>query len=325
MDISSDVAAAALRMLGHCGNLKAGESLFVLADPETSRLGGILTESGRECGAPSALIIDPPSAIHGMEPSSSAAAAMQQADLIACVTIMSKAHTQARLHASRNGARFLSLPDYSLDMLTSKAMSTDFRSHLSTCSDLAARLSRARHVEVASRSGTRIRMEVTGRTANACPGCVLNPGDLGSPPDIEVNIAPLESSAEGIIVVDGSITCPEIGLLKSPLVLQVLEGRVVDARGDSAVEAAWHQVFLRAADDKAWIIGELGIGLNPNAQLTGIMLTDEGALGTVHFGLGSNATIGGLNQVPFHLDCVIRDATVLVDGRVLIDCGRLHV
>ncbi len=53
------------------------------------------------------------------------------------------------------------------------------------------------------------------------------------------------------------------------------------------------------------------------------MLTDEGAAGTMHFGFGSNATVGGENDVQFHLDFVFRDATLLVDGNTLIRDGKL--
>jgi len=62
-------------------------------------------------------------------------------------------------------------------------------------------------------------------------------------------------------------------------------------------------------------VAELGIGLNPLAELSGAMLEDEGCLGTAHLGMGSNATIGGENEVPFHLDHVIRDACIEIDGK----------
>ena len=55
------------------------------------------------------------------------------------------------------------------------------------------------------------------------------------------------------------------------------------------------------------------------------MLTDEGAAGTMHFGFGSNITVGGKNDVSFHVDFVFCDATLTVDDRVLIEDGRLLV
>ena len=58
-------------------------------------------------------------------------------------------------------------------------------------------------------------------------------------------------------------------------------------------------------------------------MLTGVMLTDEGALGCVHFGLGSNHTIGGINETDFHLDFVIRNPDLAVDGVPLIQMGQI--
>ena len=34
----------------------------------------------------------------------------------------------------------------------------------------------------------------------------------------------------------------------------------------------------------------------------------------VHFGFGSNITVGGKNDVPFHLDFVIKKPDLFIDG-----------
>ena len=73
------------------------------------------------------------------------------------------------------------------------------------------------------------------------------------------------------------------------------------------------------------MVAEFGIGLNPKAELKGSMLEDEGCLGTVHLGIGSNKTIGGMNDVPFHLDHIIRQATIQVDDETLIERGEFKV
>ena len=71
------------------------------------------------------------------------------------------------------------------------------------------------------------------------------------------------------------------------------------------------------------MIGELGIGFNDEAALCGNMLIDEGALGCIHLGIGANWTIGGNNKIDFHLDFVMRDATVLFDNKIVIERGKL--
>src|SRR5207249_9433424 len=76
--------------------------------------------------------------------------------------------------------------------------------------------------------------------------------------------------------------------------------------------------------NRASELAECGVGLNDLAPVSGIMLTDEGAAGTMHFGFGSNFSIGGVNEVPFHLDVVMRDPTLRVDGAIVIERGEVR-
>ena len=57
-------------------------------------------------------------------------------------------------------------------------------------------------------------------------------------------------------------------------------------------------------------IGELGIGLNPQATITGNMLEDEKAFRTCHFAIGENYD----NDAPslIHLDGVVRYPTIVL-------------
>jgi len=262
--------------------------------------------------------------MHGEEPPAAIASAMLDADLILGMTRMSMAHTRARLAASHRGARYLSMPDYDLPLLHNRAVSTDYHAAAPRVRRFADALDSGGMVRVTSGRGTDIELQIGGRAANACPGFVAAPGTLGSPPDIEANISPLETQSNGIIVVDGSIPCREIGLLESPVTLEVGGGKI--RRITTENEKLLHlllTLFGRVGSARAFVLGECGIGLNPAAELTGNMLTDEGAFGCVHFGFGSNATVGGVNDVPFHLDFVLRAPTLAVDGAVLIDRGEV--
>jgi leucyl aminopeptidase (aminopeptidase T) len=51
------------------------------------------------------------------------------------------------------------------------------------------------------------------------------------------------------------------------------------------------------------------------------VLEDEKILGTVHVAFGASAGIGGTVTVPIHLDVVVLDATLDVDGRRVLDEG----
>ncbi len=118
-------------------------------------------------------------------------------------------------------------------------------------------------------------MDITDRIGNYCPGFVEQAGDLGSPPDIEANVSPLEDSAQGVVVIDGSITHPDLGLLTDPVEILVAHGRITEFRSANAKCLAKLNDLFGPPDSLRRVLAECGVGLNPAAKLTGTMLTDE--------------------------------------------------
>ena len=72
----------------------------------------------------------------------------------------------------------------------------------------------------------------------------------------------------------------------------------------------------------AYLVAELGIGLNPKAKVTGNILEDEKVIGTAHIAVGNNLSYGGDNDVPLHLDGVITRPDIYADGKKLMQKGR---
>ncbi len=321
MDRAQAIAAGCRTLVRTCADLKPGESALVITDPATSRLGLELERAIRDVTGRVEHVTIPPLDRHGQEPPADVAGKMLRAAVIFGLPRYSLAHSQARLAASQAGARYLSLPDYSFDILAGDALQVDFRALSPTADALANILTAGRTVRVTTARGTDFVAGMAGRAANAAPGWCAAPGTMASPPDAETNIALLETDSAGTLVVDGSIPCPELGLLAEPLTLELSGGRVQAIRGPQAT--ILEQVFARAGSPLARVAAEFGVGLNPRATLTGAMLEDEGCCGTIHIGIGSNATIGGANRVGFHLDHVVREPTVTVDGREIIHAGRL--
>ena len=58
----------------------------------------------------------------------------------------------------------------------------------------------------------------------------------------------------------------------------------------------------------------MGVGFNNQAKICGKMLIDEGSFGTFHCGFGSNSTIGGINEINFHLDFVFYCNEIQIDN-----------
>lgn len=261
---------------------------------------------------------------HGEEPPWGIAERMVESEAIMCLTRYSLAHTEARKKAEKKGITFLSMPEYCDNLLYNQSIFADYHSKLAQVKEYADLLTKGEKVVIETESGTCLSLDIQNRAGNCCPGMTTKEFLLGSPPDIEANIAPVENKTNGRLIVDGSITDHRIGLLKEPVVLNIEGGFIQDiTSSDKKTEKMVNHIFSDIHSSNAYVVGEFGIGFNDCAQLCGNMLVDEGAKGCVHFGMGSNWTIGGKNKVNFHLDFVLKNATVIIDDKIVIDKGEL--
>ncbi|MBK34511.1 MAG: hypothetical protein CME26_03145 [Gemmatimonadetes bacterium] len=319
--LSRDAIGGCKILVQTCAALLVDERVTVVSDPDTVEIGeGIASAASEVAEDVTHRTIDA-LLVHGQEPPADVAAQMARSHVIFGVTRLSMAHTQARLSASEEGARYLSLPDYSEAVLESQALRADFRGLTVEAESVAGALSNATEIVLYTGEGQRLVCSSEGRQGNSAPGWCPSPGSLASPPDSEANVAVVEDRSEGVFVVNGSIPCPELGLLQAEIELFVRDGLVTDIRGERS--EALRSLLFGQSSSKARIIAEFGIGLNPSASLCGVMLEDEGCRGTVHLGVGGNATVGGKNEVAFHLDHVVGDATVEIDGQVIVENGTL--
>jgi leucyl aminopeptidase (aminopeptidase T) len=169
-------------------------------------------------------------------------------------------------------------------------------------------------------NGSDLRLGLEGRAAIPDSGVLKAQGAFGNLPCGEGFIAPLERTAEGTLVVDGSVA--GVGTVEEPVSLTVQGGHLTDATGPEG--EALLELLTRHGPDGT-NVAELGIGTNEEAILTGNILEDEKILGTAHVAFGASAGIGGTIQVPVHLDCVVLEPTVEIDGRPLVRDGELLV
>ena len=106
------------------------------------------------------------------------------------------------------------------------------------------------------------------------------------------------------------IRCP---LIESDSIVQEIKG------GKEAEK--FRKVLEEFHDPRVYQVGEIGVGLNPDASLCGRMLEDEGCYGYVHVALGNNDT--NLQDCPFHIDMMFQSPTIFVDEKVILDKGNV--
>lgn len=314
---------AIAHLLANAGSMRAGEQVLLVVDDTTRDLVSDFRAAATALGAHLELAELPVASAHGVEPTGSVTRRMGDAHLVIGLTKMSLAHTRARHAFCAGGGRYLSMPGYSRGLLSDPCLLVDYRAQLPLARALADAFTAGSAVRVTTARGTDMRLRIDGRVGNCCPGFVDDENPLGSPPDIEANVSPLEDASDGIAVVDGSVTCDAIGLLEAPVTLEVRRGRVTGIRSSrSEYVSAVQALFSSVGDPNASVLAECGLGLNPMARVTGNMLTDEGVLGSVHFGFGSNATVGGVIDVPFHVDFVLLNASVWIDDQQVFRAGH---
>ncbi|HEY8348059.1 MAG TPA: aminopeptidase [Symbiobacteriaceae bacterium] len=301
-------------------NLQPGEKLLVVTDPARRTIGDALFVAGQELGADAVLAVMSPREVSGQEPPDHVTAAMLAADVIVAPTTHSLTHTQARLRASERGARVATMPGITEDMFRQGAITADYSVVEQLTERVTAILNDAAEVRLVTGNGRHVlRMSIAGRKAISSTGVYRKPGQFGNLPSGESYLAPVEGTAEGEMLVNGSIA--GIGRLDAPVLLKIAGGRLIAAEGPEGDR------FLAMLDKSPMgrNVAELGIGTNDKARLTGNILEDEKIYGTVHVAFGSNDTFGGTVKAGVHLDAVVLDADLYVDGRLLVSKGQIRV
>jgi leucyl aminopeptidase (aminopeptidase T) len=317
--MSADLDSAVRTVVRQCMGVSPGEDVLVICNPVTEEIGALMRIEAQGDGADATLAVISERDSTAAEPPRPVAAAMAAADVVLAPTIQSLSHTAARKQASEAGVRIGTLPGVTEEMLV-RLMTGDLEEIRRRGWAVVSALNSGSEVRITSRHGSDLRFGLEGRLGTVDAGELSNRGAFGNLPCGEGFIAPLEGTAEGTLVVDGSIA--GVGLLDTPVSLTVREGHLTDTTGSGG---ATLMELLTAHGPEATNVAELGIGTNEEAILTGNILEDEKILGTAHVAFGASAAIGGTVQVPVHLDCVILEPTVEIDGEAIVSGGDLLV
>ncbi len=251
------------------------------------------------------------------------------------------------LLSGKKSIRAVWTPGLSEDMFN-RTVNIDYKQLGDRCKAVCKRYEGAVSVHVSSPAGTDIMVGVEGRKGLVDDGDFSKAGSGGNIPAGEVFISPVVGSCVGKIVFDGSMTfATGDALLETPIEVTVSAGFVSSIKGGEEVDRLLKDITAAENEAMALVqkkkfseeqgaeykrnarnIGELGIGLNPAASVTGNMLEDEKAFRTCHFAIGEN--YDGDAPALIHFDGVVRNPTVEIryaDGSsyVLLEGGELKL
>jgi leucyl aminopeptidase (aminopeptidase T) len=206
-------------------------------------------------------------------------------------------------------ARVGHAPGITINMMTEGPMCADYLKIAEKVTYLIDLFKNARSVKITAPGGTDITLEIEDRDFET--DVEIKQGTMGNLPAGEIWCAPVEDKANGIIVCDGSIG--DIGNVVKPLKIEIRDGRIVALESDNR-ELVDEVKELTSVDEMAAVIGELGIGLNPKARLTGNLLEDEKAGKTAHIAFGNNENMpNGKNHSKTHRDFLFYNPTFKVE------------
>lgn len=241
-------------------------------------------------------------------------------------------------------------PGITMDMMERTAK-IDYEELQKRCKDFETVFSDAISVHVTGKGGTDLVVPIKGRKLLFDDGDFSKPGSGGNIPAGEVFISPLvgnenQNGCEGVIVYDGSMTFSDgDSILENPIKCKIEKGYVKEITG--GLEAARLLKTITEAEIRSFVlekegklpkgsgsiykknarnIGELGIGLNPAARITGNMLEDEKAFHTCHFAIGEN--YDGDAPSLIHLDGVVKNPTIELtyengNSKKILDNGEI--
>jgi len=303
-----------------CLKLKPEEPLMILIDEPHRELGYIILKTALRVSNQSFLIeIKQLHKLH-QEPPATIEQLMKQMKAIIVATSVSLYHSKAVRTACHHGARILCLSQLTLEIIA-RSINTDFDFIEEKSNRLADLFSIGKSVQLTTPAGTNISTSISRRKGVANTGLVQEAGMIAALPSGEAWIQPENEKTEGVIVIDGSLGV--FGMVKNPIELNIKNGYIKKIIGDH--EAEYLRKMLKSYGRQARFLAELGVGTNPKAKITGQSIEDEKALGTVHFVFGDAGYERGNDQHQYHINAILKNPTLKIDGRLIVESGELKV
>jgi aminopeptidase len=187
-------------------------------------------------------------------------------------------------------------------------------------------LGKGKEVHITAPNGTDLRVQIAGRPVFVSDG-IISPEDerRGSPatsvwlPAGEVYLVPVPGTAEGVVVADQDFFQ---GQRIEGLRLEFKGGKLTNMSAKSGIDPVKEQYAAGGTGKEA--LGVLDFGINPGLKLpSNKAIHPWSRTGMVTVTVGNNMWAGGNNDSQFGMAPHLPNGTVSVDGKVLIQDGKL--
>ncbi|HEU5283575.1 MAG TPA: peptidase M29 [Burkholderiales bacterium] len=193
-------------------------------------------------------------------------------------------------------------------------------------------LKAAKQMRVSSRAGTDLSVMLAGARVGGVWGYTARPGTVAHWPGGLCLACPAAGSVRGrLVLAPGDVNLTFKRYLRDPVVLTI-EDDLVNAIDGEGVDADMLRGYFAAwGDREAYGVSHVGWGMNPRARWDAMAFYDardfngtelRAFAGNFLYSTGANEVAGRHTQG--HFDLPLRNCTIVLDGKTVVDQGRLQ-
>jgi 2,5-dihydroxypyridine 5,6-dioxygenase len=197
--------------------------------------------------------------------------------------------------------------------------------------DHVKRLRAAKKMHVTSPAGTQLDIRLEGATCGGNWGYTARPGTMSHWPGGLALAFPASKSVNGtLILAPGDVNLTFKRYIERPVTLRIEDDYVTSIEGEG-VDAELMRSYIAAWGDRdAYAVSHVGYGLNESARWDSMALYDKNDFngtelrafsGNFLYSTGANEVAG--RHTRGHFDLPLRNCTIALDDRVVVDAGRV--
>jgi leucyl aminopeptidase (aminopeptidase T) len=314
-------------------NIKKGEKVVVVTTPTVIQdIPIAFAAAAASMGAEVVTVYMPPPMVPGEEPPKLIADIMKAADVAITCSNETLSFSNAMIGCIQAGGRHLSVPGAGVETMIRGTVEVYFdeneyqkmRSRALWLKDV---LTKGSEIRVVSGNGTDVKGSIKGCLPLPAYSIAEETYRHASFPSGEVMLHPVEGTTEGTVIYD--LSMGGIGKINTPIKMTVKKGKAYKIEGGEEAERLLR--IVEKAGEGGDNIAEFGIGINHMGIATGNKNEDKKIAGTAHIALGDNHAFGGRLvegiagnvETTIHLDGVVSNVTIYVDGEKIVDKGKL--
>jgi 2,5-dihydroxypyridine 5,6-dioxygenase len=265
-------------------------------------------------------------AVGGLEPVIQALAAT---GMVVDCTVEGMLHSKELPRILAGGTRLMMISNEHPEVLERTRPTRELRERVRKGMQL---LGSAKTMKVTSPAGTDLTVRIDGAPARGAAGFVDEPKRVGYWPAGLCLCFPKPGSVNGTVVLaPGDVNLTFKRYIEAPVRLLIENDYVTRIEGDGLDAALLRSYYEAWREREAYATSHVGWGMNLDARAESMMMYDRKDIngtelrafaGNFLYSTGANETAGRFTAC--HFDYPMRDCTVELDGRRVVERGRLE-